>query len=73
MREHYRIKNPTLAILDHDGQKIPITIPRGGEIEVIDGPLDGTQLMRVSWEGNTVLMFTTDIRERGERISAAGQ
>ena len=66
--QRYRILTPTLAIMDHDGQKIPITVPVGSEITVVDGPLDGNQLLDVEWAGNTMMMFTTDIRERGERL-----
>jgi hypothetical protein len=47
MREHYRLKTPTLAIMTHDGQRIPITIPQGGTVVVVNGPLDGTRLVRV--------------------------
>lgn len=51
MREFYRIKIPSLAILDHDGQNIPTC----------------------SGKGKAVIMFTEDIRERGEQIEAVGQ
>jgi hypothetical protein len=54
-----------------DGHKIPITIPMGAEVEVTDGPLDGNRLLDVLWEGKAVMMFTTDIRERGERVDGA--
>jgi hypothetical protein len=73
MREHYRLKTPTLAIMTHDGQRIPITIPQGGTVVVVNGPLDGTWLVDVEWEGKTVMMFTTDVRERGERLDAVGR
>jgi hypothetical protein len=71
--QRYRMKTPTLAIMIDDGHKIPITVPRGGEIEVVGGPLDGDRLLDVRWEGKPVMMFTTDIRERGERVGADGQ
>ena len=71
--QRYRLKTPTLAIMAHDGQRIPITIPQGSTIEVIDGPLDGSRLLDVKWEGKTVMMFTMDIRERGERLDGYGR
>jgi hypothetical protein len=70
--QRYRLKTPTLAIVVRDGQNAPITIPSGAEIEVVNGPLDGNRLLDVAWEGKTVMMFTTDIRERGERLDGAG-
>ena len=66
--QRYRIRTPTLAIMDHDGHKIPIMVPVGSEITVVDGPLDGNRLLDVEWAGKTVMMFTTDIRERGEQL-----
>ena len=70
--QRYRMKTPTLAIMAHDGQNTPITIPKGGEIQVVDGPLDGDRLVDVLWEYKPVMMFTTDIRERGERLDGTG-
>lgn len=68
----FRMITPTLAIRDQDGLKIPVTVPKGSEIEVVDGPLDGDRLLDVLWEGQAVMMFTTDIRERGEQIDGIG-
>jgi len=31
-------------------------------------PLDGNRLVDVYWNGKTVMMFTTDIRERSVRL-----
>jgi hypothetical protein len=69
----YRMKNPTLAVVIRDGQKVPVRIPKGGEIEVVDGPLDGDRLLDVRWDRKTVLMFTSDIRERGEPLDVPGR
>lgn len=69
--QRYRMKTPTVAIMAHDGHNTPITIPRGGIVEVVDGPLDGDRLLDVCWDGKMMMMFTTDIRERGERLDAA--
>jgi hypothetical protein len=70
--QRYRMKTPTLAITANDDQNTPITIPRGDVVEVVDGPLDGDRLLDVQWDGKTVMMFTTDIRERGERLDGVG-
>jgi hypothetical protein len=78
----YLLKTPTLAIASPDDQNRPVTkysvkllgsatqlIPFGAIVKLIDGSLDGNRLIDVEWEGKTVLMFTTDIRERCERLS----
>jgi len=62
--QRYRLNSPTLAIIQHDGQNSPTTIPNGAVVKVVNGPLDGNRLVDVMWEGKTVMMFTTDIRER---------
>jgi hypothetical protein len=69
--QRYRLKTPTLAIMDHEGQNTPITIPSGAVVEIVNGPLDGNRLLDVQWDGKAVMMFTTDIRERGERLGTA--
>jgi hypothetical protein len=69
MRGHrFRIQTPTLAIMSQDGHRIPVTIPQGAIVAVIEGPLDGNRLVDVTWESKTVMMFTIDLRERGACI-----
>jgi hypothetical protein len=65
------MKSPTLAILPQD--HVPVMIPKGGEVEVLDGPLNGNRLVDVHWEGKTVMMFTYDVRDRGERLETVGE
>lgn len=69
--ERYRLKTPTLAIMANDGDRIAVTIPIHGEVEVVDGPMNGDRVVDVLWEGKTVMMFTTDLRELGERLDGA--
>jgi hypothetical protein len=78
--QRYRMKTPAVAIAAHDTQKTSTSssdnlsftmIPVGAEIEVV-GPVDGNALLDVRWEGKSVMMFTNDIRARGERIDGAG-
>jgi hypothetical protein len=83
--DRYLLKTPTLAIASQDAQNRPVTkysvrllgsstelIPLGAVLRVIDGSLDGNKLVDVDWEGRTVMMFTTDIRERCERLDGDG-
>ena len=62
--QRYRLQTATLAIINLDGQNHPTTVPSGAIVKVVDGPLDGNRLVDVIWDGKTVMMFTTDIRER---------
>ena len=70
--ETYRINSPTLAILSRsDGKRLPLTIPVGALVTVVAGPLNGTLLIEAEWEGDILLMFTTDVREGGSLIEHA--
>ena len=66
------MKTPAFAVLRSEWPQPPyVTIPKGAEIEVPDGSLDGDGLLiEVTWAGKTVSMFTTDIRQRSERIKS---
>jgi len=63
------LKTPTLAILAHDGKTIPVTIPKRGTVEV-EVELNGHRPVAVRWEGTIVMIFATDLRERGEVVIA---
>ena len=70
--QSYRLKTPTLAILTlEDNHKIPMTIPQGGIVQVTAQDINGNRLLEVTWEGKAILMFTTDLRERGEVVASA--
>ena len=68
--EYYKLNTPTLAIMSlPNGKRIPVTVPKGAVVTVTNGPLDGTRLVDVEWEGDAVMMFTIDLRERGTLIA----
>jgi hypothetical protein len=70
--ECYRVDSPTLAIQSlPTGERISRTVPKGAVVVVVNGPLDGTRLVDVEWNGETVMMFTIDLRERGTLLAAA--
>jgi len=67
--ERYRLHSPTLAIMTTaEGKRIRLTVPKNAVVTVKAGPLDGTRLIDVEWDGELVMMFTLDLRERGARI-----
>ncbi len=71
--ESYKLHSPTLAIMTTpEGKRIPVTVPKNAIVTVKDGPLDGTRLIDVEWDGELVMMFTLDLRQRAERINGVG-
>jgi hypothetical protein len=70
--KRYRIKTATIALApDAKGRKFVITIPEGGVVEVVDGPIEGSQSLNVQWEGRTCEMFAQDLCKRGEEVRGA--
>jgi hypothetical protein len=61
----YRLKNPTLALLEEDGRHVAHTVPTGA-IVAVDGNFDGDKLVAVQWDGKKVMMFAQDLRSRAE-------
>jgi len=71
-RQAFRLKTPTLGtISSDDGHRVAVTIPQNAIVTVINGPLDGNPMVDVLWEGKTIMMFTQDLRTRGERVEGA--
>jgi len=62
------METPTLVILTQDGRKSPVTIPQGAIVEALDGALDGSRRVDLTWEGKTVMMFALDLQDRGAPI-----
>lgn len=58
--------------MSQNGHKIPVMIPQGAIVEVEDGPLNGSRLVDIQWEGQTLMVFTTDLQQRGARIDGGG-
>jgi hypothetical protein len=66
--ETWSMKNSTLAILVHNGQHLPLTVPLGGVVQVAAGRLNENQLVDVEWQGKPLMMFAVDLRDRGELV-----
>jgi hypothetical protein len=64
--KRYRIIESTLAMVQFDGHHVALTIPAGSVIVLTGGPLDGNRLVDVTWNGEAMMMFTQDLRTRGE-------
>jgi hypothetical protein len=70
--QHYKLNTDLLAIKIFPNSKgIPVTVPEGAVVRVVNGPLDGTRLVDVEWDGEQVMMFTMDLQERASLIYQA--
>jgi hypothetical protein len=66
--DRYRIKSPTIALFEEDGRHVADTVPIGAIVEIDSEMFDGNKLVTVAWDGRHVMMFTQDLRSRGEAI-----
>jgi hypothetical protein len=66
----YRMKDPTLAVVDTDGKRIMVTIPAGSLVVAEDQQLNQFQMVAVECEGARVLMFAQDLQSRGEIVNS---
>ena len=62
---YFRLDRDTLAIANHDGKNVAVTVPSGACIRIGDRPV-GSRLVDVEWEGEIVKMF----HERCELLKA---
>jgi hypothetical protein len=67
-RDKYRIKSPTIALLFEDGRHVAHMVPPGSVITVESRTFNGDKLIGVLWAEKDVMMFTQDIRARGEKL-----
>jgi hypothetical protein len=67
--KRFKLKTPTVAV---DGNRVAVTIPAAHIVEVISGPSDSDQTINVLWNGQAVVMFGIDLRQRGEDIGDSG-
>ncbi len=65
---HFRLTNPTLALVQEGGHHVAHTVPTGTIILVDNVAFDGEKLVNVTWDGKTVMMFAEDLRLRAERV-----
>ena len=65
----YRINQPTMALFLEEGRQTVRCVPSGAVIHL--DSIDGNKLVEVTWCEQKVLMFTQDIRSRGEKLESA--
>ena len=69
---NFRINVPTIALFTEDGRQVARRIPVGSEIRVDETAIEeDNKLVEVRWIATTVMMFSQDIRRRGEKIGSS--
>ena len=68
----FRITKATIALFLEENRQVARTILKGTIIAVDKKLLLDDQLVDVRWEEKTVMMFTQDIRSRGEGVDGDG-
>src|SRR5579859_5568749 len=64
----YRITAPTIALERCGWGTKMFHIPRGAIITIQSEPSAGSRLVEVLWDARAMMMFTLDLRQRGELV-----
>jgi hypothetical protein len=67
--DQYRIKSPTIALYVEAGRHVAHVVPEGTIITIESETFNGDRLVEVLWADKLVMMFTQDLRSRGEKIN----
>ena len=67
-KDKYVIKSPTIALFLEDGRHVAHLVPEGSIIVIESDTFNGDKLVEVLWGDKLVMMFTKDVRSRGEKI-----
>jgi hypothetical protein len=67
----YRLNAEMLGIISTDWRRMTVKIPEGSTITVVDGYFNGSRMVDILWEGDTVMILVQDLRERGTLIGPA--
>ena len=66
--QRFRINSPTIALFEQDGRHVADIVPIGAIVEIDSKTFNGNKLVTVLWNGASVMMFTQDLRSRGETV-----
>lgn len=66
--EKYRIDSPTIALFLEEGRHVAHMVPKGSTITIEGKTFNGDKLVEVTWGEKVVMMFTQDLRSRGNKI-----
>jgi len=66
--QKYKINSPTIAMYLENDHHVSVKVPNGSVVIVDSETFNGDKLVEVIWAEKTVMMFTQDIRTRGEKV-----
>ena len=67
--DNYRMSSATIALFHEQGREVAHMIPANSVVTVDSKAIsDGDKWVEVYWAEQKVMMFTQDIRKRGEKI-----
>ena len=63
----YRLRTPTIGVVNDDGKRVLITVPADALLEVTkENVADGT--LDVIWNDRRISMFAIDLQQRGDLV-----
>ena len=67
----FRLTRSAMAVAQQDSRNVPIMVPEGAIIELLNGPFDGVRLMDVRYDGELRMMFTNDMENHTDQVDKA--
>jgi hypothetical protein len=64
----YLLTSPTIALFPQDGRHVARSIPSGSV--VVTANAEGEKLVEVVWNHKKALMFSEDLRSRGQLLES---
>jgi hypothetical protein len=64
----YRLNAEMLGIISTDWRRRTVKIPEGSTITLVNDCFNGSGMVDILWEGDTVMIFVQDLREGGTLI-----
>jgi hypothetical protein len=65
----FKFNSPVITMRTDGDQRGVAIIPVNAVVTIVDGDITGTEkFVKVRYEGQTLYMFTKDLRERGDSV-----
>jgi hypothetical protein len=68
-RDTYLITSPTVSLFLEGARHVSRTLLKGALVQIESETFNGNKLVEVLFEGKVVMMFTQDLRSRGEKVA----
>ena len=67
-QDTYRITSPTVSLFLEGDLHVSRVLPKGALVTIASETFNGNKLVEVIYGGKVVMMFTQDLRTRGEKV-----